>query len=122
MLHCSGRQQVSPHPISSLIGQEMPSAGRKEYPLVSCKPYLHWMLLVSSVMQQRRSMKIKQTSQIFSLRYHCSTYLSQATLTDIDKVMFSQTKEINLEGKEIYDKTFIENVTEIITTGLVRRT
>jgi len=31
-------------------GQEIPSAGRKEYPLVSCKPYLHWMLLVSSVM------------------------------------------------------------------------
>jgi len=34
------------------IGQEIPSAGRKEYPLVSCKPYLHWMLLVSSVMPQ----------------------------------------------------------------------
>jgi hypothetical protein len=68
--------------------QEIPAAGRKEYLLASCKSYLHWMLLVSSVMPQRRSMKIKQTLQLFSFFYHSSTCgLSKTTLTDIDTMM-----------------------------------
>jgi hypothetical protein len=73
---------------SHLVGigqQEIPAAGRKEYLLASCKSYLHWMLSVSSVMLQRRSMKIKQTSQLFSFLYHSSICgLGKAALTGID--------------------------------------